>query len=194
MWVWNQRLKKSLILTKIRKYICIPSAVYPIKCAYWVFWFVVVMLSLLPVSMWSIYRADFRFAPSQWETLLQSNAVSHCLSAKPRISPDILIFFMLASLPLGHTCDYHKASDVSLKDMGKIDRYLATTKQQNVNYYWNILYFCVVIAQSGVSWTWGWISWVLYPHKQQFSVPPSDHGAQVNPLVNVMSATLVCRP
>ena len=26
-----------------------------------------------------IDRADFRFAPSQWETLLQSNAVSHWL-------------------------------------------------------------------------------------------------------------------
>ena len=35
------------------------------------------------------YRADSRLAPSQWETLLQSNAVSHWLGAKPRISPKI---------------------------------------------------------------------------------------------------------
>ena len=26
-------------------------------------------------------RADSRFAPSQWETSLQSNAISHCLGA-----------------------------------------------------------------------------------------------------------------
>ena len=30
---------------------------------------------------WSVIRADSRFAPSQWETPLQSNAVSHWLSA-----------------------------------------------------------------------------------------------------------------
>ena len=30
---------------------------------------------------WTCARADFRFAPSQWETSLQSNIVSHCLGA-----------------------------------------------------------------------------------------------------------------
>ena len=28
---------------------------------------------------WCVFRVDYRFAPSQWETLLQSNAVSHLL-------------------------------------------------------------------------------------------------------------------
>ena len=43
----------------------------------------------------SIYRADSRLAPSQWETSLQSNAVSRHLSLagpKPRISPDLSLF------------------------------------------------------------------------------------------------------
>ena len=38
--------------------------------------------AILPiVSMPFPCRADFRLAPSQWETSLQSNAVSHCLGA-----------------------------------------------------------------------------------------------------------------
>ena len=43
------------------------------------------------------FRADSRFAPSQWETSLQSNAVSHWLGANlesalqfPKISPAVL--------------------------------------------------------------------------------------------------------
>ena len=43
----------------------------------------------------SIYRADSRLVPSQWETSLQSNAVSRHLSLagpKPRISPDLSLF------------------------------------------------------------------------------------------------------
>ena len=35
----------------------------------------------LPVTLPYIIRVDSRFAPSQWETLLQSNAVSHWLGA-----------------------------------------------------------------------------------------------------------------
>ena len=31
--------------------------------------------------LWNVHRADFRFALSQWETSLQSNAVSHWLGA-----------------------------------------------------------------------------------------------------------------
>ena len=51
---------------------------------------------------------------------------------------------MFASLPLGQSCDYHSASDVSVKDMGKIDWYLAKTKQPNVNNYWNVMYISVL--------------------------------------------------
>ena len=41
-------------------------------------------------------RADSRFAPSQWETLLQSNAVS-LAGRKPRISPEnAFAFFVIA--------------------------------------------------------------------------------------------------
>ena len=43
-------------------------------------------------------RADSRFAPSEWETSLQSNAVSHWLSAKlesdlynPQSYPDVVV-------------------------------------------------------------------------------------------------------
>ena len=55
---------------------------------------VVVVSSVLYGFMWSVYlysRADFRFAPSQWETSLQSNAaVSQWLGAN--------LFVMVASL------------------------------------------------------------------------------------------------
>ena len=37
--------------------------------------------SHLDLLFYFIYRADFRLAPSQWETSLQSNAVSHWLGA-----------------------------------------------------------------------------------------------------------------
>ena len=36
-----------------------------------------------------IYRADARFAPSQWETTLQSNAVSHWLGANLESALDL---------------------------------------------------------------------------------------------------------
>ena len=39
-------------------------------------------------SMGSCCGADSRFAPSQWQTSLQSNAISHWLACKPRIIPD----------------------------------------------------------------------------------------------------------
>ena len=38
-----------------------------------------------PLCCW--HRADSRVVPSQWETSLQSNTVSHWLGAKPKISP-----------------------------------------------------------------------------------------------------------
>ena len=49
---------------------------------------------LCEFKIWSrpiLYRADSRFAPSQWETALLCNDVSHWLGAKPRISPDIAV-------------------------------------------------------------------------------------------------------
>ena len=36
---------------------------------------------MLQTVQWQMYRADSRFVPSQWETSLQSNAVSHWLGA-----------------------------------------------------------------------------------------------------------------
>ena len=42
---------------------------------------------LLWVQSQIYVRADSRFVPSQWETLLRSNAISHWLGCKPRISP-----------------------------------------------------------------------------------------------------------
>ena len=39
--------------------------------------YVVILLDLFIIN----YRADSRFAPSQWETSLQRNAVSHWLGA-----------------------------------------------------------------------------------------------------------------
>ena len=40
------------------------------------------------------YSADSRFAPSQWKRSLRSNAVSHWLGRKPRISPDVIILYL----------------------------------------------------------------------------------------------------
>ena len=40
-----------------------------------------VMYVYVPANFYSIYRADSWLAPSQWETSLQSNAVSHWLGA-----------------------------------------------------------------------------------------------------------------
>ena len=50
------------------------------------------------ISQWSlfIFRADSRFAPSQWEMALLCNVVSHWLGAKPRISPDIVCLPIIA--------------------------------------------------------------------------------------------------
>ena len=56
---------------------------------------VLVYLHLNPTScLWHkslcYHRADSRFVPSQWQTSLQSNGVSHWLGANPRISPAIV--------------------------------------------------------------------------------------------------------
>ena len=45
------------------------------------------------VSMW-IYKADYRFAPSQWETALLCNDFSHWLGANLESVLDILLFIM----------------------------------------------------------------------------------------------------
>ena len=47
------------------------------------------------------HRADFSFAPSQWETPLQSNAVSHWLGAKFSIS---LVFIPHITIGIKMTC------------------------------------------------------------------------------------------
>ena len=41
---------------------------------------IIIMYTTTP-RVSTMYKADSRFAPSQWETLLQSNAVSHWLCA-----------------------------------------------------------------------------------------------------------------
>ena len=59
-----------------------------------VIWDAVTLLSLQWFISWSRYnikyRADSRFAPSHWETSLQSNAVSHWLRMSPEIAPESL--------------------------------------------------------------------------------------------------------
>ena len=46
------------------------------------------------VTVWYVSRADSRLAPSQWETSLQSNAVSHWLGANLESTPCILLNFI----------------------------------------------------------------------------------------------------
>ena len=50
--------------------------------------------SISTALMWIPHRADSRLAPSQWETLLQSTAVSHWLGAN-----------LESALPQEHTDD-----------------------------------------------------------------------------------------
>ena len=47
------------------------------------------------------YRTNSRLAPSQWETSLQSNAVSHWVGSKPRISPVDRFDLLRAANPSG---------------------------------------------------------------------------------------------
>ena len=47
-------------------------------------------------------RADSRLAPSQWEMSLQSNAISHWLGTKPRISPEV---YLLCVCPPEACCE-----------------------------------------------------------------------------------------
>ena len=61
------------------------------------------------------YRADSRFVPSQWETLLQSNAVSHRLGAnisialqRAAVSP-LLMYWKYHTLTLSHWYDFSRS-------------------------------------------------------------------------------------
>ena len=70
-------------------------------------WYTTVVLFLLSLmgpsvrkSACDIYRADFRLAPSQWETALQSNAVSHWLDAN-------LESTLFPCLPSSHIVERH---------------------------------------------------------------------------------------
>ena len=40
-----------------------------------------IVMTKVESHLYTEHRADSRFAPSQWETLLQSNVLSHCLGA-----------------------------------------------------------------------------------------------------------------
>ena len=53
------------------------------------------MFCWLPVP--TVTRADSRFAPSQWETTLLCNDVSHCLGAN--LEPDLSYYFRFAGAP-----------------------------------------------------------------------------------------------
>ena len=103
------------------------------------------------------YKADSRFAPSQWATVLLCNDVSHWLGTNLESSLKfhkictwyscslfccgyiinsswilvigLPIFFRVASLALGQSYDCPSASEVTLRDMRKINPYQTITKQ-----------------------------------------------------------------
>ena len=60
-----------------------------------------------------IFRADSWFAPSQWETSLQSNTVCHWLGANLESAPDFVLFMIAMNIYLWHKFWRHFHKDIS---------------------------------------------------------------------------------
>ena len=56
-------------------------------------WYIYIYIYILCILAY-IHRADSGLAPSQWETSLQSNAISHLAGRKPRISPAYIYIYI----------------------------------------------------------------------------------------------------
>ena len=66
-------------------------------CLLWIkLWFICYFGHCVDVHDIMLYKADSRFAPSQWETSLQSNAVSHWLGANLESALVVLDCFITA--------------------------------------------------------------------------------------------------
>ena len=57
-------------------------------------------LKMVPILVNMLFRSDSRLAPSQWETSLQSNAVSHWLGAN--LESDLLFMIVAGKRHVAH--------------------------------------------------------------------------------------------
>ena len=79
-------------------------------------------------------RPDSRFAPSQWETLLQSNAVSHCVGANLESALHPALFWWKIGTfwmkKLVNSSDSKKSGGVILNHLGSLQWVLAVAIQR----------------------------------------------------------------
>ena len=110
----------------------------------------------------SDYMADSRFAPSQWETALFCNDVSHCLGASLESALGLYSQFS-STVPLQH-CHFFfpKYSLLHGVFLGELKSNLASTVVVvaicNIAFYWAVLYRHSVLLQSlfaatSIKWT-----------------------------------------
>ena len=66
----------------------------------------VAIASVASVSLWySLNRPDYRFAPRQWETSLQSDTVAHWLGGNLESALQLPMVSMVASVTLEESLD-----------------------------------------------------------------------------------------
>ena len=92
-------------------------------------------LGTIPVTTSCMIRADSRFAPSQWELSLQSNAVSHWLGANLETA---LMIYPIGSKVKCETAMWHHTVVLTHKQLEKMGANSAL---------WQLMLWCQVSAE-----------------------------------------------
>ena len=145
---------------------------------------------------WCLFRDQSRYVPSQWETLLHCNTVSHWLGAYldwslpitwqyipwimhmffffvtillMDIRNDVIylsVFFRVTSLALGQSYDCPSASEVTLKNMSKT--YCQQTSEKTTKYKPRAYFSGSTLHKHTHLWPWKQIYFAIVLHKSSY--------------------------